>query len=139
MRPGIRLAVFATFMASCIGAGAGLFPRVSGNSAAQDDTENQEEEHGGDILFHVVSRIQPRSVIYSHEAHLAAGLDCEDCHTRIFEKEFGGNHFKMKDINKGQACGICHQAEPPAGVLGAFPPKDNCHRCHTVRVRDPEK
>jgi len=143
MRPRTKVAVFMT---SCIGVGAGFLSLVSGNSAAgrapavQDNTQNEEEEeHGGDIVFQVVSRIQPRSVLYSHEAHLAAGLKCENCHEKIFKKEFGKNHFKMKDINKGKACGVCHQAEPPEDVKGAFAPKDNCNRCHTVRVRDPEK
>ncbi len=109
------------------------------NAVAAVAQDSEEEEHGGDLLFHVQSRIQKHSVIYSHEAHLAAGLECADCHDKIFKKEMNGNRFKMSDINKGKACGVCHQAKPPEGVKGAFAPKGNCQLCHTVRVRAPEK
>ena len=116
--------------------GAGLAPIAAtrnGAAAGQED-----EEHGGDIVFHVESKLQKFSVLYSHEAHLDAGLDCDDCHEKLFKKEFEGNHFKMSDINRGKACGVCHQADPPEGVQGAFPPKKNCERCHTLRIRKPE-
>lgn len=100
----------------------------------------EEEEHGGDVVFHVVgSKSQKFSVLYSHQAHLDAGLDCKDCHDKIFKKEFEGNHFKMADINKGKACGICHNSSPEDGIKAAFPPRKNCDRCHTLRVRTPER
>ncbi len=97
--------------------------------------KEDEEEHGGNIVFYVQSRLQKHSVIFSHEKHLAADLKCDNCHETIFKKEFGANRFKMKDVNKGSFCGVCHQASPPAGVHGSFEPKDNCEKCHTVRVR----
>jgi c(7)-type cytochrome triheme protein len=104
-----------------------------------DEEEEEEEEDGGDLVFHVVSRSQPFSVLYSHEAHLEAGLECADCHDSIFKKEFNGNHFKMSDINKGKACGVCHNSSPAEGIEPAFPPRKNCERCHTLRIREPEK
>ena len=100
------------------------------------------EEHGGNIVFQVVSKTQKYSVLYSHEKHLGAGCKCDDCHNedakkRIFEKKMGANKFRMKDVNEGKFCGTCHQAKPPADVThGTFAPKGNCTKCHNVRVRE---
>ena len=100
------------------------------------------EEHGGDIVFHVVSKTQKYSVLYSHERHLAAGCKCDDCHSedakkRIFEKKLGANKFRMKDVNEGWFCGACHTAKPAAEIAhGSFAPKGNCTKCHSVRVRE---
>ena len=110
----------------------------------QDD---EEEEDGGDIVFHVESRSMPQSVMFSHQAHIDAGCECTHCHEGIFKQEFEGNNFKMADINKGQACGICHNANPATEVadVAAFPPretsprKNNCPLCHTLRIREPMK
>jgi len=107
--------------------------------AMQDPAGGEDEKHGGEIVFRVESKSQKYSVLFSHEEHLAADLKCDNCHESIFKKEIEQNHFKMADINKGKACGVCHQAEPPAGVRASFPPKKNCDRCHTLRVRAPEK
>ena len=100
------------------------------------------EEHGGDIVFQVVSKTQKYSVLYSHERHLAAGCKCDDCHSedakkRIFEKKLGANKFRMKDVNEGRFCGACHTAKPAAEIThGAFAPKGSCAKCHSVRVRE---
>ena len=100
------------------------------------------EDHGGDIVFQVVSKTQKYSVVYSHERHLAAGCKCDDCHSddakkRIFEKKLGANQFRMKDVNEGRFCGACHTAKPaPEVTHGAFAPKGNCAKCHSVRVRE---
>ena len=100
------------------------------------------EDHGGDLVFHVVSKTQKYSVLYSHERHLAAGCKCDDCHSedakkRIFEKKLGANKFRMKDVNEGRFCGACHTAKPAAEIAhGSFAPKGNCTKCHSVRVRE---
>jgi len=95
------------------------------------------EEDGGNIVFHVVDRKQKYSVLYKHEAHLGAGIKCDECHTKIFEKKLGANKFRMKDVTQGKFCGACHTDKPAADIQhAAFPPKKNCQKCHDVRVRD---
>jgi c(7)-type cytochrome triheme protein len=143
-RPGLRRGRWAPILAGA-GLALGLLvlpllraTAVEPRSPLAEDPPaeggEEKEEHGGDILFLVESRIQKLSVLYRHQTHLDAGLDCEACHESIFRKELGANFFKMKDVNQGRACGTCHQNEPPADVLGAFAPKDNCDRCHRIRV-----
>ncbi len=97
----------------------------------------QEEENGGEIVFKVTHKIQKLSVVYSHEKHLAKGIQCEECHEKTFEKKLNANKFKMADINRGKYCGICHTDTPAADIKhAAFAPKKNCERCHTVKVHD---
>jgi len=95
------------------------------------------EEHGGDIVFKVTSKTQKYSVLYSHEKHLDAGLECDECHEKLFKKELNGSKFKMADINQGKFCGGCHTETPAATVKHkAFAPKKNCQKCHTLKVHD---
>jgi c(7)-type cytochrome triheme protein len=98
-----------------------------------------DEKDGGEIVFQVVgSRMQKKSVLYSHEKHLATGLKCDDCHEKIFKKKLNANKFKMADVNRGEFCGTCHNEKPAADVKHpAFAPKGNCAKCHTLSVRDP--
>ncbi len=66
-------------------------------------------------------------VTFSHEVHLAKGEKCTDCHTKIFKMTKGQRStFKMADMEKGQACGTCHNGK------AAFSLKDkaNCTKCH---------
>ncbi len=99
-----------------------------------------EEDHGGDILFRVTSKTQKYSVLYSHDAHVNAGIACDDCHEGLFKKKLDGVKFKMADINKGLYCGACHTDTPAEGVKHkAFAPKKNCAKCHDVKVHDSSK
>ncbi len=98
------------------------------------------EEDGGDILFRVTSKTQKFSVLYRHETHLKAGMECDDCHETVFKKKLDANKFKMADINKGLFCGTCHTDAPAEGVKHkAFAPKKNCAKCHSVKVHDSSK
>ena len=99
----------------------------------------EKEEHGGDLVFNVVSKTQKYSVLYSHEAHLDKGIECEECHERIFKKKINTNHFKMAEINQGKYCGTCHTESPAPEVKhAAFAPKKNCAKCHNLRIREPD-
>jgi c(7)-type cytochrome triheme protein len=121
-----------------VGAPAGSAAMQEAPQEPAKETAEEDEEHGGDIVFHVVSRTQKYSVVYSHDAHIAAGIECEECHDKPFEKVLGKNRFKMADINRGQYCGVCHNETPDASVKHpAFAPKKNCEKCHHFRVRDP--
>jgi len=117
-------------------------PAADASQGKDPPAPGGKEEHGGDIVFQVVSKTQKYSVLYSHERHLAAGCKCDNCHSedakkRIFEKKLGANKFRMKDVNEGRFCGACHTAKPAAEIThGAFAPKGNCAKCHSVRVRE---
>jgi c(7)-type cytochrome triheme protein len=65
-------------------------------------------------------------VVFSHEKHLSKGEKCTDCHTKIFKMTKQHSSFKMADMEKGQACGACHNGQ------AAFSVKDqaNCAKCH---------
>ena len=66
-------------------------------------------------------------VTYSHEKHLAKSLKCTDCHTKIFKMAKGQRTaFKMADMEKGQACGTCHNGQAAFGVKE----KADCAKCH---------
>ncbi len=106
--------------------------------AAQEPKEK--EKHGGNIVFPVSKPTKEIKdhVLFSHEVHMAAGGDCQDCHGKIFskEKKIGVNAFTMKDILRGKACGSCHDgvAKTKAGAP-VFAPTKNCARCHNVKWR----
>ncbi len=96
-----------------------------------------EEEHGGDVLFKVTSKTQKYSVLYSHDDHIEAGIECAECHDTLFKKELNGTKFRMADINQGKFCGACHNDAPAPEVKHkAFAPKKNCTKCHDVKVHD---
>ncbi len=96
-----------------------------------------EEEHGGDVLFKVTSKTQKFSVMYSHDDHIEAGIECAECHDTLFKKELNGTKFRMADINKGLFCGACHTDTPAPEVKHkAFAPKKNCTKCHDVKIHD---
>ena len=66
-------------------------------------------------------------VTYSHEKHLAKGLKCTECHTKIFKMTKGQRTaFKMADMENGQACGTCHNGK----VAFSVKEKANCAKCH---------
>jgi c(7)-type cytochrome triheme protein len=66
-------------------------------------------------------------VTFSHEAHLAKGEKCTDCHTKIFKMTKGQRSvLKMADMEKGQSCGVCHNGK----VAYSVKDKANCTKCH---------
>ncbi len=66
-------------------------------------------------------------VVFSHAAHLGKDLKCTSCHTKIFKMNKGQrSSFKMADMQKGQACGACHNGKTAFAVTEAA----NCAKCH---------
>lgn len=61
-------------------------------------------------------------VLFSHKAHVY-WLDCQNCHTGIFQMARGQNKMTMQGIVEGKWCGTCH------GKV-SFPLTD-CNRCHS--------
>jgi c(7)-type cytochrome triheme protein len=74
-------------------------------------------------------------VEFSHYTHLemeSIGKNCPTCHNSIFHVVAKKNPvFTMADMEKGKACGFCHNGEK------AFSVKENCVTCHTA-ARDIE-
>lgn len=95
---------------------AALFMTGKVVKAADDD--------GGTIVF-----TKPvKAVIFEHKNHLAQGLDCDSCHSGLFEMATGtaeGNEdFTMDSLYKGKYCGACHDGNT------AFASNTRCTVCH---------
>lgn len=84
------------------------------------DTTQQAMPMDLDIVFEVKASVG--NVIFPHASHLQ-WLECNNCHTAIFQPKKGANKITMDMILKGQACGVCHGSV-------AFPVND-CQRCHS--------
>ena len=101
--------------------------------------EQSKEEHTRIIVFEVEPTDAIKNhVFFSHQDHLEEyGYECKDCHNgRVFAKEqkMGINKFIMKDINRGRACGACHDGTTKAkNGDRIFGPTKNCTRCHSVK------
>ncbi len=75
-----------------------------------------------DIVFEVKASVG--NVLFPHSAHLQ-WLECNNCHTAIFEPKKGANKINMDMILRGKSCGVCHGSV-------AFPVND-CERCHSQK------
>jgi c(7)-type cytochrome triheme protein len=64
------------------------------------------------------------NVLFRHKPHLY-WLECNNCHTTIFQPKKGANKTSMDQILRGESCGVCH------GQV-AFPIND-CERCHSQK------
>lgn len=98
-------------------------------------------KNGGNIVFKVSKPTKEikEHVLFSHDSHIAKGSACKDCHNgQVFseEKKIGVNKFTMKDINKGEFCGACHDGTTEAkDGTATFGPTKNCARCHNLKLR----
>jgi c(7)-type cytochrome triheme protein len=83
-----------------------------------------DDEGGGTIVF-----TKPvKAVVFEHKFHIAQGLDCDSCHSGLFEMATGtaeGNDdFTMASLYKGKYCGACHDGKT------AFASNTRCTVCH---------
>jgi c(7)-type cytochrome triheme protein len=122
----------------CSAAALGVSLAVAFSLAGE--SQGGAEKHGGNIIFQVLkpTRDIKDHVLFSHELHLAKGATCKDCHNgKVFleEKKMGANQFTMKDINRGKACGACHDGVFRMKGATVFSPTRNCARCHNVKLR----
>jgi len=66
-------------------------------------------------------------VTFSHEKHTPKSPKCTDCHTKLFKMAKGQrSSLKMADMEKGGACGSCHNGTAAFGVKE----KADCTKCH---------
>ncbi len=76
---------------------------------------------GGDITFAVKGADK---AIFSHDAHVVgAKLGCRDCHPKLYLDTARSKRVTMKQMEKGQSCGACHDGKRAPGL-------DDCKTCH---------
>ena len=76
---------------------------------------------GGNITFDVKGS---KPVIFSHDGHVGMGLNCQDCHDKLFVTKEKHKKATMKNMKKGKSCGACHNGKK------AFSVKSDCNKCH---------
>lgn len=82
------------------------------------------DEDGGTIVF-----AKPvKAVVFEHKNHIAQGLDCDSCHSGLFEMATGtaegSEDFTMASLYMGKYCGACHDGKT------AFASNTRCTVCH---------
>ena len=76
---------------------------------------------GGDVTM----KNKGGEATFSHEAHVdAAGLQCQDCHAKLYTNARQHKAVTMKAMEQGKSCGSCHDGKE------AFSVKENCEKCH---------
>lgn len=76
---------------------------------------------GGDVTFLVKGA---EKATFSHEAHVVgAKLGCRDCHPKPYLDTARSKRVTMKQMEKGQSCGACHDGKRAPGL-------DDCTTCH---------
>jgi c(7)-type cytochrome triheme protein len=64
-------------------------------------------------------------VVFTHEAHVSGtGLQCTQCHDKLYTNAKQHKQVSMKQMLKGKSCGACHNGKT------AFSVKGDCVRCH---------
>ncbi len=77
---------------------------------------------------------KPNRAVFNHSYHVdEIGLECSDCHNRLFAKDIGAaltkKDFNMASFKKGKYCGACHNGEE------AFDSQTQCDSCHFAPKR----
>jgi len=77
---------------------------------------------GGDLTYKMEG-FGP--VKFSHDNHLAMGLDCNGCHTKLFGFKKTSGKMTMDMINGGKYCGSCHDGKKAFSA-------ETCDGCHSM-------
>ena len=101
----------------------------SGSEKAEEVTEVEEVEeevdHGGLITYET-----PVRVVFDHELHLDAGMECDSCHDELFAEEAlaveAEGDFNMATFKEGKYCGACHDGETSFHIYS------QCESCHAA-------
>lgn len=76
---------------------------------------------GGDVTFDVKGA---EKAVFSHEVHVAkANLGCKACHPKLYLDTARSRRVTMKQMEKGQSCGACHDGKRAPGL-------EDCSTCH---------
>jgi c(7)-type cytochrome triheme protein len=63
-------------------------------------------------------------VVFSHESHVARGLNCQSCHPEPYLTVEQHKTVTMKEMEDRKSCGLCHDGKQ------AFSVKGSCNSCH---------
>jgi c(7)-type cytochrome triheme protein len=66
--------------------------------------------------------------IFPHWLH-RINYRCDACHDSLFKMEKGSTPITMEMIDKGEACGACHNGTIAFGADYVY-----CDRCHTIPI-----
>jgi c(7)-type cytochrome triheme protein len=76
---------------------------------------------GGDVAF----KTEAGDVIFSHDSHVSSyKLVCTLCHDSLYSGAEKRRRVTMKQMEKGESCGFCHNGRT------AFPVRESCEMCH---------
>jgi len=78
--------------------------------------------HAGDVA---INTNKVGVVTFSHDVHTDM-FGCAECHPDLFKPLNNSNHATMKQMEKGESCGACHDGDTAFGVSG------DCTTCHSV-------
>ena len=73
----------------------------------------------------IVLQTEGGEVKFSHPFHLDM-FKCADCHTKLFPFKAATKQFTMANMEKGKACGACHNGKEAFSVAG------DCEKCHKM-------
>ena len=77
---------------------------------------------GGDLT---IKGGKAGNVVFSHDAHVSkVGLNCKDCHSKLYLDTKRHKKVTMKQMQQGKSCGSCHNGKE------AFSVKGQCSKCH---------
>ena len=74
-------------------------------------------------------------VVFSGQAHVAAGNQCTDCHDLtggsggLYPMKQGTLTLTMVQMNEGKGCGACHNGEPTFSTADTA----SCTKCHKAQ------
>jgi len=76
---------------------------------------------GGEVTFEAKGADK---ATFSHEAHVVvAKIGCKECHPKRYLDRARSKRVTMKQMEKGQSCGACHDGKRAGGL-------DECTSCH---------
>ena len=92
--------------------------------AAPGDIQYERHSNDSDDATSELQSFPP--AIFPHWIH-RINYRCDACHDSLFEMKKGATPVTMEMINKGQACGTCHN-----GAIAFGGDYTYCVRCHTL-------
>lgn len=82
---------------------------------------------------------EPVKSMFSHKSHvIKAGLTCDSCHPKLFERKRGAakakGDYTMASLDAGKYCGACHDGKKAFNTTGP----ETCKTCHGSDMKQPE-
>jgi c(7)-type cytochrome triheme protein len=106
---------------------AGILVLTLGQVIGAEEEKYDEDVYGP--AYPIIWTKPVVGVIFNHKTHTYDnGLDCDSCHSGLFEmaagEAEGKDDFTMESLYKGNYCGACHDGSM------AFASNTRCTTCH---------